>query len=102
MTTDLIARLRECAEYKLREAWRRSDGGAELCIESVLATDAADALSDLQAENQRLREALAWYGEQSRLARLIHSEGDAGRRNLGADGGSRARAALRSTEASHD
>lgn len=58
MTTDLIARLRECAEYKLREAWRRSDGGAELCIESVLATDAADALSDLQAENQRLREVL--------------------------------------------
>ena len=59
MTTDLIARLRECAEYKLREAWRRSDGGAELCIESVLATDAADALSDLQAENQRLRATLS-------------------------------------------
>lgn len=62
----------------------------------------ADLVEAMEAENQRLREALSWYGEQARLARLIHSEGDAGRRNLEADGGSRARAALRSTEASHD
>ena len=45
-------------------------------------------------EVERLREALAWYGEQARLARLIHSEGDAGRHALAGDGGSRARAAL--------
>ena len=48
----------------------------------------------LAAEVLQLREALAWYGEQARLARLIHSEGDAGRHALDADGGKRARAAL--------
>lgn len=58
MTTDLIARLKECAECKLSEAWSRMDGGADLCIGAALAADAADALSDLQAENQRLRLAL--------------------------------------------
>lgn len=42
----------------------------------------------------RLREALEWYGEQARLARLIHSEGDSGRHALASDGGRRARAAL--------
>ena len=41
-----------------------------------------------------LREAVEWYGEQARLARLIHSEGDAGRSALAADGGKRALAAL--------
>ena len=41
-----------------------------------------------------VREALAWYGEQARLARLIHSEGDAGRHALAADGGKLARQAL--------
>jgi hypothetical protein len=38
--------------------------------------------------------ALEWYGEQARLARLIHAEGDAGRHALADDGGKRARAAL--------
>lgn len=42
----------------------------------------------------RLRAALEWYGEQARLARLIHSEGDSGRHALASDGGRRARAAL--------
>ena len=44
-----------------------------------------------------LREAadvLGWYDEQSRLARLIHSEGDAGRQAIAADGGGRASATL--------
>lgn len=82
--TDLIKRLSRADEYDPvgHDAW-----------------EAAAAITDLHAENQRLCEALAWYGEQARLARLIHSEGDAGRRNLEADGGSRARAALRNTEA---
>lgn len=62
----------------------------------------ADLVEVLEAESLRLREALAWYGEQARLARLIHREGDAGRRNLEADGGSRARAALHNTEANHE
>ena len=47
-----------------------------------------------QVENERLRAELAWYGEQSRLARIIHSEGDSGRHALQADGGHRAGAAL--------
>ena len=56
-------------------------------------------IKELNAEVKRLREALEWYGEQSRLARLIHSEGDQGRHNIAADGGHKARAALsRSTD----
>ena len=46
---------------------------------------------------QRIREleaALNWYGEQARLARLIHSEGDAGRHALAADGGKKAKQLL--------
>jgi len=50
------------------------------------------------AEIARLGEALAWYGEQARLARLIHSGGDAARHALAADGGTRARAALHQGE----
>lgn len=46
-----------------------------------------------------LLEALNWYAEQARLCRLIHSEGDAGRHALAADGGERARAALRAADA---
>ena len=33
---------------------------------------------------------LGWYGENARLCRLIHSEGDAGRHALAEDGGKRA------------
>lgn len=51
----------------------------------------AMALAD---ENTHLRETLAWYGEQARLARLIHSEGDTGRNALAGDGGKRANEAL--------
>ena len=60
--------------------------------------DLRSALDVERAENNRLRAELAWYGEQSRLARLIHSGGDAGRRALQADGGNRARAALAQKE----
>lgn len=42
------------------------------------------------SSQRALVEALEWYGEQARLARLIHSEGDAGRHALAADGGKRA------------
>ena len=53
-----------------------------------------DALTAQAAEIERLRQVLEWYGEQARLARLIHSEGDKGRHALAGDGGKRARAAL--------
>ncbi len=48
----------------------------------------------LQARVKALEAGLAWYGEQSRLARLIHSEGDAGRHAIANDGGAKARALL--------
>lgn len=51
-----------------------------------------------EAELARTREALTWYGEQARLARLIHHEGDAGRHALQEDGGKRATAALAKPE----
>jgi len=53
-----------------------------------LAVGFADARDRDVAE---LVAALEWYGEQARLARLIHSEGDAGRQALASDGGKRAR-----------
>lgn len=53
-----------------------------------LAVEFADARDRDVAE---LVAALEWYGEQARLARLIHSEGDAGRQALASDGGKRAR-----------
>ena len=52
------------------------------------------AIRALLLAYQERGRALEWYGEQARLARLIHSEGDAGRRALTDDGGKRARAAL--------
>ena len=52
------------------------------------------AVESATREAERMRAALRWYGEQSRLARLIHSEGDAGRNAIANDGGKRAIAAL--------
>ena len=65
---------------------------ARLNPETVAAWLARDKAQ--RAEIERLREALAWYGEQARLCRLVHSAGDLGRRSLDADGGVRARDAL--------
>lgn len=59
-----------------------------------LGDEAADALLAQAAELAEVRAELAWYGEQARLARLIHREGDAGRHALTADGGKRASKAL--------
>lgn len=54
----------------------------------------AVTMADLEAENKALRAVLQWYEKQASLCRLIHSEGDAGRNALSADGGFRARAIL--------
>jgi hypothetical protein len=54
----------------------------------------AAANAALIAAAPDLLEALEWYGEQARLARLIHSEGDAGRQALASDGGRRAQAII--------
>lgn len=64
-------------------------------------TELLTTLEALQLENAELRKALEWYGEQARLARLIHSEGDAGRNSLSQDGGLRARQALASSGEEH-
>lgn len=65
-------------------------------------SEVADAIEALAAKDkariERLEAALRWYGEQARLARLIHSEGDAGRNALARDGGEYARAALEDGE----
>ena len=66
-------------------SWVKHDDYLALC----------DETERLRAENERLRAELAWYGEQSRLARIIHSEGASGRHALQADGGHRARDAIR-------
>lgn len=79
---------------------RRCQEALELYLCSLTDRNAAtpsDELTQAQADIAQLREALEWYGEQARLARLIHSGGDVGRNNLGADGGKRARAALKDT-----
>lgn len=47
-------------------------------------------LKNALVEIHRLREVVAWYGECARLARLITSEGDAGRNALADDGGKKA------------
>ena len=56
-------------------------------------------VEELERERDELRDGLAWYGEQSRLARLIHSEGDAGRNAIANDGGRRAARLLAGREA---
>lgn len=61
--------------------------------------DLPDVAVAIRSRNAALVKAVEWYGEQSRLCRLIHSEGDAGRHALARDGGERARAALAAVEA---
>lgn len=59
-----------------------------------ICAEAAASLTHQTEKVALLEQELAWYGEQARLARLIHSEGDKGRNALAADGGRRARSAL--------
>lgn len=79
--TDLVERLGRgcnCGKCKM-----------DLCCCHTME-EAKDRIKALEA-------ALRWYGEQARLARLIHSEGDAGRQALAKDGGAKALAALEAT-----
>ena len=55
---------------------------------------AEDEIKRLHALNSQMLEALEWYAEQTRLCRLIHKDGDAGRHALATDGGIKARAAI--------
>lgn len=60
---------------------------SELNLRQAQEAPLRKRIAELEAE-------LTWYGDQARLARLIHSEGDAGRNALAADGGKRAREVL--------
>lgn len=71
----------------------QKDGVSSYIIYGLTETDAR-----LLVFGAKAVAALAWYGEQSRLARLIHSEGDAGRHAIAKDGGTKARAALADLE----
>ena len=88
--TDLIERLR--AEVRQRQY--ESGDMLYLGAPDPLLTEAADEIAALRARVAEMEAALEWYGEQARLARLIHSGGDAGRHALADDGGKRARAAI--------
>lgn len=55
---------------------------------------AAEDAARLALEAVNMARALLWYGEQARLARLIHSGGDVGRQALAEDGGRNAREVL--------
>lgn len=62
--------------------------------QSTRVMEQATRAKDAERQRDELRKALEWYGEQARLARLIHREGDAGRHALADDGGKRARQAI--------
>ncbi len=63
----------------------------------LLASDIEALIRYPSPHVAELHEALAWYGENARLARLIHSGGDPGRHALAGDGGKRAQAILART-----
>ena len=73
---------------KLDFAYRSLGICEEVCREKQAEIDA------LKAQRDALLAALGWYGEHSRLARLITSEGDAGRNAIASDGGQKAREAI--------
>lgn len=80
--------------------YRGDDGGlwvrhqVEFCDGRFEEVSTLATCEEAPAEAEKLQMALEWYGEQARLARLIHSEGDKGRQALADDGGKRARQAL--------
>ena len=85
----------EVVEAKVAQLEAKADGALQDAAQwSQEYAEQKANTEALEAENAKLREALEWYGGQARLCRLIHSEGDAGRNSLAADGGKRTRAAL--------
>jgi hypothetical protein len=71
----------------------------ELTLREVLLAESyEEAAKLLEKRIADLEATLAWYGEQARLCRLIHREGDAGRHALSSDGGERARRLLAKNE----
>jgi hypothetical protein len=88
-------RLAKWLEARAADAYVAEPGSPPMTlIEEDDCRAAAALIRAQEAEIAELRKALEWYGEQARLCRIIHREGDAGRNALDADGGKRARAAL--------
>ena len=84
------------AEERYCEA---QENACPACGGSGHKDDAAEALLAMnRAAKAPLIEALEWYGENARLAKLIHTEGDVGRHAIAQDGGERARAAIAAAE----
>ena len=94
----------------VKDALDRMEAGARIITDSIPGDTSLSSYSHgpdigkaiaarirlLEQQLKTAREALEWYGEQTRLCRLIHSGGDPGRHALSADGGNRAAAAIRS------
>lgn len=84
------------------ERWnKRADNKAKEEADALLSSGALATITALKSENERLRGAradlrgvLAWYEPRVANCRKITSEGNDARRELDADGGQRARAAL--------
>tara|TARA_R110000851_G_scaffold29327_2_gene80852 strand:+ start:1242 stop:1520 length:279 start_codon:yes stop_codon:yes gene_type:complete len=78
--------------------WDKCHDGGNGRSCSLAAAAIMAALPDYDAQQARiaeLEEVLTWYGEQTRLCRLVHSGGNDARHNLADDGGKRSRAALK-------
>lgn len=90
--------IRDAAARFLHERGLKVPNGPDSTPEMIRKAASEAEIAGLRAERDRMRQALEWYGEQARLARLIHSEGDAGRHALANDGGKRAHQALAGEE----
>jgi len=81
--------------HRINEAEREIHRAEENTNPQCEVDEEATKYARLIAAAPELYEALEWYAEQTRLCRLVHSGGDAGRNALADDGGKRANAALR-------
>lgn len=97
MTDKLIEAIKALYEIPGCDNPDKGHGALVFGVEAI----AKATIATLTAEREQLRETLAWYGEQARLARLVHREGDAGRNALAADGGKQARAQLKEQQDEH-
>lgn len=75
------------AEQRKRKFAKLTDPSVMDNLGRPLAPQPSRTANALPGDVGMLRAELEWYGEQARLARLIHSEGDAGRHALAGDGG---------------
>lgn len=77
MSEELVRRLRETAEEKHGEAWRRIDGGQDLSIGAMLADEAADRIAELEAERDRAEALLKEAVEAAEFLTIAaeHAEG---------------------------